>query len=258
MSYIKRTYVIAAVATSSLLSLHGSGQTNIIYYGAHTNALKVEFEDACLTGFAKKTIVLDLQTCLVFWGKNSYVRTIKDGDYAAYLYNPTHCPHYPENIYFPEDIMLSDANEYALHVSQKLSDAYTNAFAFATANSNIVAAAYDFVSFVSSTNFNTVTPKQISNYVFYNQAPAILYEIGYADITNNLCYPTYYPPSILGFSYSAKGPAATNLWMLVPGSTEMFGNTEWSSFPAIWHDNKWKFCHWEDEPKYRLPPEAGE
>jgi len=42
-------------------------------------------------------------------------------------------------------------------------------------------------------------------------------------IIPDVCGQTYYPPSILGFTYSPDGPAATNLWMQVPNSSPSSG-----------------------------------
>lgn len=246
---------ITVLTLTLLCRLSSSAISNTIYYGVSSNALNIVFEDNNLPKTNKSMIVTDIQRCLLEWGKNSEMRLREKEDSIGYFYNSDECPSYPGNIKFPKDIVLASAGKQALLVSQKLSDFYTNAFVFASVNSNIVTAGYQFVSFMSSTNFNKVTPENISNYVYYNEAPPLLYQVSFTDITNNLCYPTYYPPSLLGFYYSPKGPAATNLWMLVPGSTKMFGNTEWSSFPAIWHDNRWKFCVWEDNPNYRLPPD---
>ena len=62
---------------------------------------------------------------------------------------------------------------------------------------------------------------------------------------------TYYPPSVLGFYYSAEGPDAKNLWMFIPCSSLDSGNNlNWNPFPAIWHKGKWKFCVWEEDPQY--------
>ena len=54
---------------------------------------------------------------------------------------------------------------------------------------------------------------------------------------------TYYPPSLLGFIYLPNGPAATNLWVLIPCSSHVVGDHyEWSHYPAIWHNERWKFA----------------
>ncbi len=239
-----------------LCGLNCAGQTNLLFYGANSNSLCVVFVDTNLSASARAFIVADLQLCLNNWGKRTEVRIgADDPAFIAHLYNPSICPHYPETVDFPDNVVSNGTLGFALQIPKTLSDAYTNAFAFAAANSNIVTAAYEFVEFVSATNFNSVTSNQISNYILYNQAPPFLYQLAFHDITNSLRHQTYYPPSILGFEYRAEGPSPTNLWLLVPSSTRPYGNVvEWSAYPsAIWHDGKWKFCIWEENPQYKLP-----
>jgi len=66
-------------------------------------------------------------------------------------------------------------------------------------------------------------------------------------IMSDLCDQTYYPPSILGFTYSSDGPAATNLWMQVPESSPSSGgDKDWGNVTVLWHENKWRFCVWLD------------
>jgi len=136
----------------------------------------------------------------------------------------------------------------ALHIPKKLSDAYTNAFAFAAANSNIVAAAYEFVAFVSSSNFVTISSNDLPDYVLQKNTTTNEIIADAQETISELRHQTYYPPSILGFKYLEFGPSPTNLWLLVPCSSPLsYGDTkEWSPFPAVWHDGKWKFCMWLD------------
>jgi len=231
------------------------GQSNVVFYGVNTNTIAVSFADTNLSVSAQAAIVSDLQLCLQQWGKGSQFRLgADDPSFVAHLYNPDVTPYYPETINFPDNVVSNGTSGLALQVPKSLSDAYTNAFAFAAANSNIVAAAYEFVQFVSSTNFYSVTSNQISNYILFNQATPQLYQLGFSDITNSLRYSKYYPPSVLGFYYNAVGPAPTNLWIRVPSSSNPYGGViEWSPSPAIWHDGKWKFCIWEESPHYKLP-----
>jgi hypothetical protein len=49
-----------------------------------------------------------------------------------------------------------------------------------------------------------------------------------------------FTPSILGFTYSSDGPAATNLWMQVPESSPSAGgDKDWGKTTVLWHENKW-------------------
>ena len=248
---------LVVCATTLLLPVsYCTGQSNTVYYGVNSNALAVVFVDTNLSTSVKSNIVVDLNICLREWGKESELRLWEDEDTAGYLYNWKSCPHYPDGIDFPDDIVSNGASGVALRIPKELSDAYTNAFAFAATNSNTVAAAYEFVRFVSSTNFHTITVNQITNYVLFNKAPPRLYEMEFHSLTNDLSHQTYYPPSALGIHYREEGPAKSNLWMFVPcTSVDEGGGLNWSPLPALWHGGRWKFCIWEDEPHYNLPEE---
>ena len=231
-----------------------SAQSNVVYYGTNASPINVSFVDTNLSASAKASIVVDLQVCLNEWGKTSELDLgLYEPGVIGYLYNPDKSPHYPEDIRFPRNLVTNDLSGLSLHIPKKLSDAYTNAFAFVAANSNIVAAAYEFVSFVSSTNFLSVTSNQVANYFLFNQAPPQLYQLAFHDLTNSVHGSSYYPPSILGFYYRPAGPEPTNLWLYIPSSSPVCGYIEWGPTTAIWHDGKWKFSIWEKNPHYTLP-----
>jgi hypothetical protein len=139
------------------------GQSNVVFYGTNANSIGVSFVDTNLSVLVQASIVTDLQTCLNEWGKTSELRLRNKDNSAGNFYNSTQCPHYPANVEFPENV-VTNLNGPILQISKTLSDAYTNAFAFAVANSNAVTAAYDFVAYVSSSNFlSTVTSNTICN-----------------------------------------------------------------------------------------------
>ena len=230
------------------------GQSNVVYYGAHSNAIHVSFVDTSLSMSAQASITADLRMCLSEWGKTSEFDL---GPYElgviGYLYNPDKSPHYPENIRFPRKLVTNDVSDLTLQIPKALSDAYTNAFAFAAANSNIVAAAYEFVAFVSSTNFPYISSNALPNYIMFKNALPDAHAESNAivnlapQIIPDVCEQTYYPPSILGFTYSSDGPAATNLWMQVPNSSPSSGgDKDWGRTTVLWHENKWRFCVWLD------------
>jgi hypothetical protein len=225
-------------------------QSNVVFYGVNTNAIAVSFADTNLSLSAQTAIVADLQLCLQHWGQKSELCLRNKGNSAGYLDNPNRNPYYPETIVFPENVVSNGTSELALQIPKSLSDTYTNAFAFAAANSNLVAAAYEFVQFVSSTNFCSITSNQISNYVLYSHATPELYQVSFPDITNSLRKQTFHLPSVLGFYYSSKGPAATNLWVGIPSCSPLgyIDSLGWDFFPSIWHDGKWKFCIWDGVP----------
>ena len=242
----------SALIVAVLCACHCAGQSNVVYYGTNASPISLAFVDTNLSESAKSAITADLRICLSEWGKGE-LRMMNEGGYVGYIDNPTHCPHYPEDIMFPENVVSNGASGLALHIPKALSDAYTNAFAFAAANSNIVAAAHEFVAFVSSTNFLSVTSNQIANYFLFNQATPQLYQLAFHDLTNSVHGSSYYPPSVLGFHYSPEGPTPTNLWLYIPSSSPVCGYIEWGPVTAIWHDGKWKFSIWEKEPHYELP-----
>ena len=240
----------SALIAAVLCACHCAGQSNVVYYGTNASSISVSFVDPNLSVSAKASIVADLQICLSEWGKKTYLSLDLGADepgLIGYLERPSISPHYPENIEFPEGVTNTPSGP-ALHIPKKLSDAYTNAFAFAAANSNIVAAAYEFVAYLSSTNFYTVTSNEIVNIVLVKNATPDMYLLSFADTTNSLRKQTYYPPSVLSFNYSPNGPAVSNLWMLVPCSIPLryMDGKGWNAFPAIWHDNKWKIGIWDN------------
>ena len=253
---IKKTVSPSILFVSVLLLVNQChGQSNVVYYGTNASPINVAFADASLSVSAQASIVADLQVCLSEWGKETYLSLDLGADepgLIGYLERPSISPHYPENIEFPKGVTNTPSGP-ALYIPKKLSNAYTNAFAFAAANSNIVAAAYEFVAFVSSTNFFSVTSNQIANYFLFNQATPQLYQLAFHDLTNSVHGSSYYPPSVLGFHYSPEGPTPTNLWLYIPSSSPVCGYIEWGPVTAIWHDGKWKFSIWEKEPHYELP-----
>ena len=237
------TVLIAAM----LCACHCYGQSNVVYYGVNSNAISLAFVDTNLSESAKSAITADLRMCLSEWGKTSEFDL---GPYEpgviGYLYNPDKSPHYPENIRFPRKLVTNGASDLALQIPKTLSDAYTNAFAFAAANSNIVAAAYEFVAFVSSSNFVALSSNALPDYVMQkNMSTNDIVETA-DEIFSDLQKQTYYPPSILGFYYSQRGPSVSNLWLHVPSSINPPLGMDWLPFPALWHEGKWRFCVWDN------------
>ena len=225
-----------------------TGQSNVVYYGANSNALNVMFVDTNLSQTAQSNIVSDLRLCLQEWGKTAELCLWDNEDTAGYLDLDSRSPHYPIAIDFPKDIVSNGTSGVALQIPRELSDAYTNAFAFVVAYSNAVAAAPVFVTFMSSTNFPGIAPADLPNYLLAkNETPEELIANAQDNITE-LAKRTYYPPSILGFACGLVGPgepAVSNLWMRVPCSTIDYDDKKsWSEFPAIWHEGRWKISFW--------------
>ena len=229
-------------------------QSNIVYYGTNSNALDIVFVDTNLSAKVKSAIVADLNLCLSEWGKELSLDL--DGSYETEdapgiigdLNRPSASPHYPNDIKFPRNIVSNGTAGVALQIPKYLSDAYTNAFALAKANAKAFATANAFVAFVSSTDFADILPNKLPDYLLCKNETPNEIAARAQEIISELGYQTYYQPSILGIKYAHVGPGeptASNLWMRIPCSTSPYDNEKnWSSFPAIWHDGKWKFSLW--------------
>ena len=159
------------------------------------------------------------------------------------------CPHYRDGVEFPVNVVSNQTTGLSLYISQELCEAYTNALAFVAANSNMVASAYEFVTFVSSTNFANLAATSLPDYMTDRRRTPAAISAKAAQIIPALRYQTYYQPSILGFQYLDLGPHTTNLWLTIPCSSPLSGDWRtWSPFYAIWHDGRWKFCFWDETP----------
>jgi len=234
----KQAFFCAAVFGASLCY----GQGNVVYYGANTNALNIVFEDTNLSVSNQTLIVADLNICLQSeWGKRAELRTgNNDPAFAAHLSFGHRSPYYDD---FPKDIVAIPGG-HALWISQELSDAYTNRLAFAAAHSNIVAAGYAFVAFVSSTNFPAIPDTDMPLYYFPKSMPDSKLITDAQSIISSLTSYYYYPPSIRQFgtiTFLAE-PGTEYLFMDIPASrSHGKGIIPWTTFPAIFHDGKWKF-----------------
>jgi len=229
----KQAFFCASILGTALC--HGQG--NIVYYGVNSNALNVVFEDTNLSVSNQTLIVADLNRCLQSgWGKEMEFKMGNDDPaFVAHLFNWSRSPYYDP---FPKNI-INTPDGHALHISQGISDAYIDRLAFAAAHSNIVAAAYEFVAFVNSTNFPSIPANDMPNYL----VPKNLSDAEMIASAQNLITAltsTYDPPSILSFGYREFefGSATSNLFTALPKSTS-FGF--FNSVPAIWHDERWKF-----------------
>ena len=212
-----------------------------------TNTLGIIFVDDTLSLLQKEAIVADMQMCVDNpWGDRADVYTYAEwnikseviGDVSfgteTYAYKGLN---YPRNIY------TNNAGVYSLKVPQTLSDAYTNAFVFAAANSNIVAAASEFVSFIAYSNMvENVSSNTIINYVHVSGVSSDKYELAFEGIMEEYFdHMIYYPPSILGFFYDGTATNVSNIKMRLLRADLMNGSYfEFDDKNAIWIDNRWK------------------
>jgi len=237
----KQAFICAAIVGASLCR----AQTNIVYYGANTNALNVVFEDTNLSVSNQTLIVTDLNICLQSeWGKKIKIYFRNKEDTIGYFDFINRDVYYRG---FPRDIVATPSGP-ALHIPQWLSNAYTNSFAFTAAHSNIVATAYEFVAFLNSTNFPNIQANDWPNYYFAkNTTDAELIADAPRSIWG-LAEFTYYPPSIRSFGYMKSKAEPGSEWfvMTIPFSYFPFdGIMSSSATPAIWHDGRWKFMDME-------------
>lgn len=241
---MKNCFRLTMFSWCTFLAIACLGRQPSIYWG--TNTLGVVFDDPSLSLSVKEIIVEDLERCFLGWGGGAEVKLRNKAESVGYLDYGTVNPYYPESVLFPGNLVTNTTGGVALQVSKRLNDAYTNSMVFFAVHTNAVAEARAFVEFVSSTNFQSVNSSQIADYVLFKDADPTLYLESFVDITNSLRKQKYYPFSILGFHYSSEGPDATNLWLNVPStSTTMTGEIQWSPFPVIWHEGKWKFSFWD-------------
>jgi len=244
-----KPYTTLIIALSG--HLLGFGQPYFLQW--QTNSINVAFADEGLPDSLKKSIVADLSLCFQGWAANAEIMLREKGESAGYMDYGTHNPYYRDGVVFPKNIITNSSGGIALQIPKTLSDTYTNAFAFADANSNIVAAAYEFVAFISSSNFVSLSSNALPNYIlFKNKYSETITESNEivrlaSQIIPGLCYQTFYTPSVLGFYYSPEGPSASNLWLNIPSSTHPATNTtEWAGYPVLWHNGKWVFCSWNE------------
>ena len=105
----------------------------------------------------------------------------------------------------------------------------------------MIAAAFSLL-FRASPEFANLPHNEMPNYILEKNTPTSEIIAEAAETIEELGHQKYYPPTIIGFIYLLNGPAATNLWLLVPcTSLSNWRGLTWSHFPAIWHDNRWKF-----------------
>ena len=215
------------------------GQGNVVYYGVNSNALDVAFEDANLSVSNQTFIVADLNLCLQSsWGKRAVFRMGHDDPaFDAHLHFGIRSPYFNP---FPRDIVVTPSG-HALHISQELSDFYTNQFVFVAAYSNMVVAAYEFVVFLNSPDFANLPTSELSNYYFAEPTRDLANGNDQKLITALASY-DYDPPTILKFRpiRFKTEPGVDYLITSIPYSFLLYGLRDWNNNPAIWHDGRWK------------------
>jgi len=241
---------IPALSLTLIMALNASAYDMVV----GTNHFDVVFENASTPSTLQDFIVADVQRCYEAWGTNVEIRASRATTHVMRIYPPVFMgPYYLEDpsvqrrsIYVPKDIVTNSVGQLSLIVPSTLIQKYADGLDFKTNHLVQVQAADAFVDFLSSPEFANVTSNQVSNYILYKDLPPQGYLENGDSFVKDLSDQMYFRPSILGFTYSDRGPDATNLWVFVPVIPRI--RTAMSSFdvfPAIWHDGKWKFSFWD-------------
>lgn len=230
----------AGVCCALLLYFLTLPRTYFVYYGKNSQRIKVEFADAHLSDANKSAIVKDLNSCLkkmsrkvqpfsghrsnILKGAEAYTRILNFHPY----FNPR------------ADVRVTPDGQ-GLEISQTFSDTYTNAFAFAAAHSEMVAAGYRFVDFISSPNFSKISPDELQDYVVVDHMPDEQIRRQASQIISHLSSRfDYLPPSILSFQYRRMSTdhLRSDFNMQIP---YLFADGYIQGiYQAIWRDGKWK------------------
>jgi len=62
------------LVATMLCACYCAGQSNVVYYGAYSNAISLAFADTNLSTSAQEAIAADLRICLSEWGKSDTVQ----------------------------------------------------------------------------------------------------------------------------------------------------------------------------------------
>ena len=240
---------LSTAVTLALMTLQNSPSYDMV---VGTNHFGVAFETPAIPSSLEDFIVADVQRCYDAWGTNVVIESGLPGRYGSYVSRDVFVgPYYSENLdveelRVPRHLVTNETGRLSLEIPSALIEKYSDALIFKTNHLVQVQAADAFVAFVSSAEFKNVTSNDVVNYFLIKDAIPQAYLNSGETIVRDLSSCEFFSPSILGFTYSDRGPDATNLWVFVPVIPKT--RTALSSFdvfPAIWHDGKWKFCFWD-------------
>jgi hypothetical protein len=206
-----------------------------------TNSFDVVFEAKNIAPATQSRIVDDINLCRQLWTNsvlyldyNEFDSSISDWDV---IFKP-----YFNDMRVPRDLVTNSTGSWSLFVSKQVSDAYLEAFEFANANSNIIAAAWSFANMVSNTNIICNTRAELFEYALVSPNMNINLPGWFSSSFTEL---EHSPPSVMAFGYIVKELEA------VPGvSSNLFMRLQYRSTDnidqhmCIWHDEKWKFYSW--------------
>ena len=232
--------IIIALGSTSMADLCPDRSFSI----AGTNFV-FQFEDSMLSISNQHRIADDIVMIRDF-GVSSEIENDPIDGFDGYICddNLEDSPYFDPELKFPRFFKIVNSTN-ALVIPAKLSDAYTNAFAFLDSNTNMSLSAHTFVEAFASNRLDSIPSNQIYRLVYYPNASPQRYEMKRDRIVSELKSQTYGHPSALSFHQTGPGTngfphAAT--WMRVP-------TLSWSSyvgkdliciFHAFWYDGMWR------------------
>lgn len=231
---------IAAAASASLADLFADRSFSI----AGTNFV-FQFEDPGLSVSNRHRVADDIVMIRNF-GVSSEIKFDSIDGFDGYIYddNIDDPPYFDPGLEFPRYFKTINSTN-ALFIPRKLSDAYTNAFAFLDSDTNMFLSAHLFVEAFASNRLESIPSNQIYRLVYYPNASLQRYELKRDRIVNDLKCQTYGHPSALSFHQTGPGTngfphAAT--WMRVPTlwRSSFYNKEVISIFHAFWYDGMWR------------------
>lgn len=231
---------IATMASTSLADLCSDRFFTI----TGTNFI-FQFEDSSLSISNQHRIADDIVMIRAF-GVTSEINNDPIDGFDGYIYddNIDDPPYFDPGLEFPRYFKTINSTN-ALFIPRKLSDAYTNAFAFLDSDTNMFLSAHLFVEAFASNRLDSTPSNQIYRLVYYPNASPQRYELKRDRIVNDLKCQTYGHPSALSFHQTGPGTnrfphAAT--WMRVPAlwRSEFYNKEVISIFHAFWYDGMWR------------------
>ena len=239
-----RTVLIFGVVATMASALMGDLCADRSFSIAGTNFI-FQFEDAHLSISNQHRIADDIVMIRNF-GVASEIEIDPIDGFDGYICNDNleDTPYFDPELEFPR-FFKSVNSTNALFIPQKLSNAYTNAFAFLDSDTNMFLSAHLFVEAFASNRLDSTPSNQIYRLVYYPNATQQEYELMRDSIVGDLKCQTYGHPSALSFHQTGPGTNRfphSAIWMRVP-------TLSWSSFAhknlfqifhAFWYDGMWR------------------
>ena len=232
--------LIVAAASSALADLCADRSFSI----AGTNFV-FQFEDPGLSISNQHRIADDI-VMLRNFGIESEIGTGHVNGYDGYIRdkNLDDTPYFDQDLNFPHYYNIVNLTN-ALVIPAKLSDAYTNAFAFLDSNTNMSLSVHTFVEAFASNRLDSIPSNQIHTLVYYPGITSQEYETMRDEIVEDLKFQRYCHPSALSFHQTGPGtngfPHAA-IWMRMPVASwsDYSRKNLISIFHAFWYDGMWR------------------